>query len=153
MRRELTLAQIAGMVGADLGASDWIEITQERINAFADATGDHQWMHVDVPRANREQGGTIAHGLLILSLLPMLSDDLMRVTGYSHGFSYGYDRVRFSNPVRAGVRLRLRQSITGVEPKPDGLIVRISCMIEIENDPKPALVAENLSLYYGRLDA
>ncbi len=153
MRRELTLAQISGMVGADLGASDWIEVTQERINAFADATGDHQWMHVDVPRANREQGGTIAHGLLILSLLPMLSDDLMRVTGYTHGFSYGYDRVRFSNPVRAGVRLRLRQSITGVEPKQDGLIVRISCMIEIENDPKPALVAENLSLYYGRLDA
>jgi acyl dehydratase len=153
MRRELTLAQISGMVGADLGASDWIEVTQERINAFADATGDHQWMHVDVPRANREKGGTIAHGLLILSLLPMLSDDLMRVTGYTHGFSYGYDRVRFSNPVRAGVRLRLRQSITGVEPKQDGLIVRISCMIEIENDPKPALVAENLSLYYGRLDA
>ena len=81
MRRELTLAQISGMVGADLGASDWIEVTQERINAFADATGDHQWMHVDVPRANRERGGTIAHGLLILSLLPMLSDDLMRVTG------------------------------------------------------------------------
>jgi acyl dehydratase len=153
MRRELTLAQISGMVGADLGASDWIEVTQERINAFADATGDHQWMHVDVPRANRERGGTIAHGLLILSLLPMLSDDLMRVTGYTHGFSYGYDHVRFSNPVRAGVRLRLRQSITGVEPKQDGLIVRVSCMIEIENDPKPALIAENLSLYYGRLDA
>jgi len=153
MRRELTLAQISGMVGADLGASDWIEVTQERINAFADATGDHQWMHVDVARANREQGGTIAHGLLILSLLPMLSDDLMRVTGYTHGFSYGYDRVRFSNPVRAGVRLRLRQSITGVEPKQDGLIVKISCTIEIENDPKPALVAENLSVYYGRLDA
>lgn len=153
MRRELTLAQIAGMVGADLGASDWIEVTQERINAFADATGDHQWMHVDVPRAIRERGGTIAHGLLILSLLPMLSDDLMRVTGYTHGFSYGYDRVRFSNPVRAGVRLRLRQSITGVESKQDGLLVRVSCVIDIENDPKPALVAENLSIYYGRLDA
>jgi acyl dehydratase len=147
--REVALTDIAGMVGRELGVSDWVSVTQQRINEFAEATGDHQWMHVDVARANRERGGTIAHGLLILSLLPLMSDELMRVTGYTHGFSYGYDHVRFSNQVRAGARIRLRQSVLGVEPRKEGLLVKVSCVVEVENDTRPALVAENLSIYYG----
>jgi acyl dehydratase len=147
--REVALTELTGMAGRELGVSSWVSVTQQRINEFAEATGDHQWMHVDVPRANRERGGTIAHGLLILSLLPLMSDELMRVTGYTHGFSYGYDHVRFSNQVRAGARIRLRQSVLGVEPRKEGLLVKVSCVVEVENDARPALVAENLSIYYG----
>jgi acyl dehydratase len=147
--REVALTELAGLVGRELGVSSWTAVTQQRINAFADATGDHQWMHVDVPRASRERGGTIAHGLLILSLLPLLGDELMRVAGYTHGFSYGYDHVRFSNQVRADARIRLRQTVSSVEPRKDGLLVRVSCVVEIENDARPALVAEHLSIYYG----
>jgi acyl dehydratase len=147
--REVALGELQALAGQDLGVSAWVEVTQERINEFAEATGDHQWMHVDVPRAERERGGTIAHGLLILSLLPLLSDELMRVTGYSHGYSYGYDHVRFSNPVKTGSRIRLRQKILSVEPRKEGLLVKVSCVMEIENQERPALVAENLSVYYG----
>jgi acyl dehydratase len=153
MTREVPLAELPGMVGRELGNSSWVAVTQQRINEFAEATGDYQWMHVDVPRATRERGGTIAHGLLILSLLPLMGDELMRVTGYTHGFSYGYEHVRFSNQVRAGARVRLRQSVSGVERRKDGLLVRVSCVIEIEGDARPALVAENLSIYYGDIPA
>ena len=149
MTREVALGELHELAGQDLGVSAWVEVTQERINEFAEATGDHQWMHVDVPRAERERGGTIAHGLLILSLLPLLSDELMRVTGYTHGFSYGYDHVRFSSPVKTGSRIRLRQKISSVEPRKEGLLVKVSCVMEIENQERPALVAENLSVYYG----
>jgi acyl dehydratase len=148
MTRDVALEELNLLVGRDLGASAWIEVTQQRINEFAQATGDYQWMHTDIPRAMRERGGTIAHGLLILSLLPLLSDELLRVTGCSHGFSYGYDHVRFSNPVRSGSRIRLHQKLLSIEPKKDGLLVKVSCMMEIENEPRPALVAENLSIYY-----
>jgi len=150
MTWEVALAELEGLAGRELGVSSWVSVTQQRIDAFADATGDHQWMHVDMPRATRERGGTIAHGLLILSLLPSLSDELMRVTGYSHGFSYGYDRLRFTNQVRAGTRIRLRQTVSSVEPRKAGLLVRVSCVVELENDVRPALIAEHLSIYYGR---
>src|SRR5271166_1093412 len=102
------------LVGEEVGVSDWLEVTQERVNQFADATGDHQWIHVDVERATREMGGPIAHGYLTLSLIPFLSTGLMPVTGVTRGINYGSDKVRFTNMVRVGKRVRLRETLIGV---------------------------------------
>ena len=108
---------VASMVGQETGVSDWLQITQERVNQFADATGDHQWIHVDVERATREIGGPIAHGYLTLSLIPFLSAGLMNVQGVTRGINYGSDKVRFTSMVRVGKRVRLRQKLIGAEPK------------------------------------
>ena len=129
--------------------SDWLEITQARVNQFAEATGDHQWVHVDIERATREMGGTIAHGFLTLSLIRLLSDGLLPVTGMKSGLNYGSDKVRFVSPVPVGKRVRLRQRLTAVEPKAGGLMLRRLCTIEIEGADKPALVAEILVVLYG----
>ena len=140
---------LPGLVGQETGVSDWLEITQDRVNQFAEATGDHQWIHVDVERATREMGGPIAHGYLTLSLLPFLSAGLLPVTGVSRGINYGSDKVRFVNMVRIGKRVRLRQKLLGVEPKAGGVQIRNECTIEIEGEEKPACIAETLSLLYG----
>ena len=140
---------LAGMVGQETGVSDWLEVTQERVNQFAEATGDHQWIHVDVERATREIGGPIAHGYLTLSLLPFLSAGLMPVKGVTRGINYGSDKVRFVNMVKIGKRVRLRQKLLGVEPKAGGVQIRNECTIEIEGETKPACLAETLSLLYG----
>lgn len=140
---------LGGLVGQEVGVSDWLEITQDRVNKFADATGDHQWIHVDVERANREMGGPIAHGYLTLSLIPFLSAGLMPVKGVSRGINYGSDKVRFVNMVRIGKRVRLRQKLLGVEPKAGGVQIRNECTIEIEGESKPACIAETLSLLYA----
>src|ERR671924_2008853 len=97
-------------VGQEIGVSDWVEVTQERINQFADATGDHQWIHVDVERAKKEMPGgkTIAHGYLTLALVPRMAQTLLKVTGRKRGLNYGSNKVRFTNAVPAGARLRLR---------------------------------------------
>jgi acyl dehydratase len=137
------------LVGQETGVSDWLEITQERVNLFADATGDHQWIHVDVERANREMGGPIAHGYLTLSLIPFLSGGLMPVKGVSRGINYGSDKVRFTNMVRIGKRVRLRQKLIGVEPKAGGLQIKNECTIEIEGEERPACIAETISILYG----
>ena len=137
------------LVGQETGVSDWLEITQERVNLFADATGDHQWIHVDVERANREMGGPIAHGYLTLSLIPFLSGGLMPVKGVSRGINYGSDKVRFTNMVRVGKRVRLRQKLIGVEPKAGGLQIKNECTIEIEGEERPACIAETISILYG----
>ena len=137
------------IVGQEVGVSDWLEITQERVNTFADATGDHQWIHVDVERANREMGGPIAHGYLTLSLIPFLSTGLMPVNGVTRGINYGSDKVRFTNMVRIGKRVRLRQKLIGVEPKAGGLQIKNECTIEIEGEERPACVAETISILYG----
>ena len=137
------------IVGQETGVSDWLEITQERVNLFADATGDHQWIHVDVERANREMGGPIAHGYLTLSLIPFLSSGLMPVSGVTRGINYGSDKVRFTNMVRIGKRVRLRQKLIGVEPKAGGLQIKNECTIEIEGEERPACVAETISIIYG----
>jgi acyl dehydratase len=137
------------LVGQETGVSDWLEITQDRVNLFADATGDHQWIHVDVERANREMGGPIAHGYLTLSLIPFLSSGLMPVKGVSRGINYGSDKVRFTNMVRVGKRVRLRQKLIGVEPKSGGLQIKNECTIEIEGEERPACVAETISILYG----
>jgi len=148
MPREIALGEISGFVGQELGVSDWMELSQQRIEEFAAATGDHHWMHVDVARATRELGGPIAHGLLTLSLLPLLSNQIMRLTGYASGFSYGYDRLRFTHPVPAGRRVRLRQTLLSVEPRGAAQLLRVACTIELEGAEAPALLAEWLSLYY-----
>ena len=145
----IDLKDLSDIVGQEVGVSDWLEVTQERVNLFADATGDHQWIHVDVERANREIGGPIAHGYLTLSLIPHLSEGLMPVRGVTRGINYGSDKVRFTNMVRVGKRVRLRQKLIGVEPKSGGTQVRNQCTIEIEGEERPACVAETISILYG----
>ena len=143
------LNDVAKLVGQEVGVSDWLQITQERVNQFADATGDHQWIHVDVERATREIGGPIAHGYLTLSLIPFLSAGLMNVDGVVRGINYGSDRVRFTNMVRVGKRVRLRQQLIGAEPKSGGLQLKMQCTIEIEGEERPACVAETITVVYG----
>jgi acyl dehydratase len=139
---------LAGLVGKEVGVSDWVQITQERVNQFAQATGDHQWIHVDVERATREIGGPIAHGFLVLSLIPMLAASLLSVKGVSRSVNYGSDKVRFISMVRVGAFVRLRRRVTGVEPKAGGTLVRNEMTIEIKGESKPACVAETLGIAY-----
>ena len=146
---EITFEDQPKMVGKETGVSDWLQITQDRVNQFADATGDHQWIHVDVERANREIGGPIAHGFLTLSLTPYLSKGLLNVKGVTRGINYGSDKVRFTNMVRVGKRIRLRQKLIGVEQKGGGVQLKNECTIEIEGEAKPALVAETMTVLYG----
>jgi acyl dehydratase len=137
-----------GLVGQEVGVSDWLEITQHRVNEFADATGDHQWIHVDVERATREMGGPIAHGYLTLSLIPHLSAGLLPVKGVTRGINYGSDKVRFTNMVRIGKRVRLRQKLLSVEPKSGGTQLKSQCTVEIEGEERPACVAETITLIF-----
>jgi len=138
-------------VGRELGPSDWLTVDQAMIDKFADATGDHQWIHVDVERAKRELPGgkTIAHGYLTLSLVPRLAATLMRVTKRSRGVNYGSNKVRFINPVPAGGRIRLRQRIANVEEIQGGVRVTSEMTVEVEGQSKPALVAETIGVSYA----
>ena len=145
----VTMQDLPSLVGTEVGVSEWLEISQARVNQFADATGDHQWIHVDVERAKREMGGPIAHGYLTLSLIPYLSSGLMPVSGVTRGINYGSDKVRFTNMVRVGKRVRLRQKLLSVEPKSGGLQIKNECTIEIEGEERPACVAETMSIIYG----
>ncbi|WP_078314657.1 MaoC family dehydratase [Mycobacterium sp. D16Q16] len=132
----------------DLGVTDWLLVDQERVNTFADATGDHQWIHVDTERAaDGPFGGPIAHGLLTLSLLPQFQFQLIRVDNIAMGINYGYNKIRFLNPVRVGSRLRARAEVTNVEQKPGAVDVTIVTTVEIEGADKPACVAESISRY------
>ncbi len=143
------ISNLHTLVGQEVGVSDWVEITQERVNQFAEATGDHQWIHVDVERATKEIGGPIAHGYLTLSLIPFLSQGLMPVSGVSRGINYGSDKVRFTNMVRVGKKVRLRQKLLSVEPKSGGMQLKNQCTIEIEGEERPACVAETMSVIYA----
>jgi acyl dehydratase len=139
-------------VGEVLGPSDWLTVTQEMIDKFADATGDHQWIHVDVERARKELPGgkTIAHGYLTLSLLPRLAPTLMTVEKRRRGLNYGSNRIRFTAPVPAGARIRLKQKLVKVEPVEDnGFRVTSEMTMEVEGSSRPAMVAETLSIVYG----
>jgi len=140
---------LPGLVGTEVGVSDWVEITQERVNQFAEATGDHQWIHVDVERATREIGGPIAHGYLTLSLIPFLGAGLLNVSGVTRGINYGSDKVRFTNMVRVGKRVRMRQKLIGAEPKSGGIQLKNECTIEIEGEERPACVAETITVLYA----
>ena len=139
-------------VGEELGPSEWLTVTQEMIDKFADATGDHQWIHVDVERAKKEMPGgkTIAHGYLTLSLLPQLAPTLMKIEKRRRGLNYGSNRVRFTAPVPAGGRVRLRQKLVKVEPVEDnGVRVTSEMTMEVEGNSRPAMVAETLGIIYA----
>ncbi len=139
-------------VGRELGPSDWITVEQAMIDKFADATGDHQWIHVDVERAKREMPGgkTIAHGYLTLSLVPRMAATLLEVTKRSRGLNYGSNKVRFTNTVPAGSRIRLRQRILNVEDvSGNGVRVTSEMTVEIEGQERPALVAEVMGIRYA----
>ena len=142
--------EIKAAVGKEIGASEWIEITQDRINKFAEATCDEQWIHVDQERAKQELPGgkTIAHGLLSLSLAPMFVRSVMGLKGLKNTLNYGADRIRYLSPVPAGSRLRGRVTIAEAEDvPPDGLRVHYHLVIEIEGGQRPACVAELIALH------
>ena len=140
---------VGSLVGQEVGVSDWVQVTQERVNQFAEATGDHQWIHVDVERATKEMGGPIAHGYLTLSLIPFLSAGMLNIKGVVRGINYGSDKVRFTNMVRVGKRVRLRQKLLAAEPRSGGLQLKNECTIEIEGEDRPACVAETITIVYG----
>ena len=139
---------LAASVGQHLGWSDWFEITQERIDTFADATGDHQWIHVDVERAKEGPfGGTIAHGYLTLSLTNQALPDLITVTNISMGINYGVNKVRFPAPVLSGSRIRVGAELTDVSEIAGGVQALITITVEVEGSEKPACVVESLTRY------
>jgi len=143
-------ADLNAHVGKKMGTSDWVLVDQAMINKFADATGDHQWIHVDVERARKEMPGgkTIAHGFLTLSLLPLLMDSCYRIKQRSRGINYGSNKVRFTNMVPVGSRVRLHLSLKGVEPIEGGVRTICDAEVEIEGQAKPALVAETIMLAF-----
>jgi acyl dehydratase len=149
-RERYDINTLEQFVGQELGVSDWLTVDQERINEFADCTGDHQWIHVDIERAQRESplGSTIAHGYLTLALLPAMLMELGVVpAGVSRALNYGLDRVRFMAPVKAGARIRTRVVLIAVEPQGKGrLLLKTQNTVEIEGETKPALIAETLAL-------
>jgi acyl dehydratase len=145
------IAGLEALVGDHLGYSDWLEITQERVNTFADATGDHQWIHVDPERAKAESpfGGPIAHGYLTLSLGPVLMPTIMSVSGMKMGVNYGAGKVRFPSPVPVGSKVRLGAQLDSLERLPnDGAQVQMTFTFEVQDAPKPACVAEIIFRYY-----
>jgi acyl dehydratase len=138
-------------VGEHLGYSDYTEITQEQVNLFADATGDHQWIHVDPERAKKESpfGGPIAHGYLTLSLGPRLMPEIMRVDGVRMAVNYGCEKVRFPSPVPVGSKVRLGAELTGTDDIAGGAQVSMRFTYEVEGAPKPACVADIIFRYYA----
>jgi acyl dehydratase len=146
--REIQLAELPSLIGQELGVSDWLDITQDRVNRFADATGDHQWIHVDIERATRELGAPIAHGFLIVSLIPFLAKNIVQYQGVGRGINYGSNKVRFTNVVPVGGRIRMRVKVLSVEQRAGAYQVINQCTIEIEGQERPACVAENISLLY-----
>jgi acyl dehydratase len=144
------LDQLAGMAGEELGTSDWLEIDQERVNAFAEATGDHQWIHVDVDRAAAGPfGGTIAHGYLTLSLIPFLGAQVFSLETPGARLNYGVNKVRFPSPLPVGSRIRNHVTMGKVTVLPAGKQLTLRHTIEIEGRPKPACVAETVVLLLG----
>ncbi|MBL4832979.1 MAG: MaoC family dehydratase [Pseudomonas sp.] len=145
------VSELTSYIGKDLGHSEWMTIDQERVNQFADCTGDHQFIHIDEEKAKQTPfGGTIAHGFLSLSLLPTLSAGLLiRPEGLKMAVNYGLDSLRFIQPVRVGSRVRLQSTVLDVtEKKPGQWLIKARSTLEIEGNEKPAFIAEALSLYF-----
>jgi acyl dehydratase len=140
--------ELVAAAGSQLGPTDWLSVEQERINQFADATGDHQWIHVDPERAaDGPFGGTIAHGLLTLSLLPHFMHDLYRVDNVAMAINYGFNKVRFITPVPVGAKLRARSEITEVQTLDSAVQATLVTTIEVEGAQKPAAVIESIVRY------
>jgi len=144
MRKIASLEELSQLTGQEIAVSDWVEISQERINLFADATGDHQWIHVDAERCRRDSpyGGTVAHGFLSLSLLPMLMERSIRIGGVRMAVNYGVNKLRFPSPVPAGSRVRGRFSLLSVEEAAGGTQLTWHATVEREGADKPVCVAE-----------
>ena len=151
MRMVETPEALRALIGQELGVSDWLEVTQDLIDRFAEVTGDHQWIHVDVERAKREMPGgkTIAHGYLLLSLLPKLGAGIYKLACPTRSINYGSDKVRIVNPVKAGARIRLRQSLVAVEDgAPGAHRITVRQTLEIENEAKPAMIADTIRMSF-----
>lgn len=149
MATTLTIGEIEGATERELGISDWHTVTQEHVNGFADATGDHQWIHVDPEMAKQGPfGGTIAHGYLSLSLLPMLLSQVMSVSDAKMGVNYGTDKVRFISPVPVGSRVRAKARLIEGNRKGDGVLYKVGVELEIEGHDKPAMVGEVLYMVF-----
>ncbi len=145
------LEELKQWVGKEVATSDWLTVDQDRIDRFADATGDHQWIHVDPERAKAESpfGATIAHGYLTLSLLPHMMMETLDVQGGRMSINYGLDRVRFSAPVRSGDRIRTRFTLASLEDIPGGIQYAWHALVEIEGQHKPACAAEMIARRYA----
>lgn len=142
-------ALLAEAAGQEIGASRWLVVEQDRIDRFAEATGDHQWIHVDQERAKEGPfGSTIAHGFLTLSLLPVLLAEVYRVEGVRMGINYGLNRVRFINPVRVGSSVRAVMTLAEVDQQADYVQVTADAVVEIQDAQKPAAVAQTVSRFY-----
>lgn len=141
---------LPGLTGKEIGVSDWITLDQDRVNLFADATEDHQWIHVDVERAKREMdtGGTIVHGYLTLSLIPKIMYELVEVTGTSQLINYGANKVRFTNMVPTGSKVRGRIRVAGIEQKGPGTSMTYEVTIEIDGQERPACIAEVIMMAF-----
>ena len=151
MREQLTVEELKGKIGEDYGQSEWMTITQDQVNAFADCTGDHQWIHVDIEKAKKGPfGGPIAHGFLTLSLLPVFSGASKYFPkGIIMAVNYGLNKVRFVNNVPVGSRIRSNLTLTDVQEKPGNrVLMTVTHTIEIEGQEKPACVAEQLSMFF-----
>ena len=150
MREIASLAELKALVGQEVAVSDWVVISQERVNQFAEATGDYQWIHLDVERCKRESpfGGPIAHGYLTLSLLPMLMQNSVRMTDVRMGVNYGLNKVRFPAPVPVGSKVRSRTTVLSVEDIEGGAQVTWLVTVEREGGDKPVCVAESISRRY-----
>ena len=148
--REVKYEDVSSLVGEELGVSDWHLVKQEDVDAFADVTHDHQWIHLDVERAKTESpyGTTVAHGYFTLSLTPFLASQIWRVTGVRMGVNYGLNRVRFPAPVIIGKRVRARSRLEKVREVKDGIQLETTVTIEIEGGEKPVCVAETVSRVY-----
>jgi acyl dehydratase len=141
--------ELRAAMGTELGVTDWHEVTQAEVDAFADATGDHQWIHVDPERAGRSPlGGTIAHGLFTLSLAPAMTSALLSFEGFAFALNYGYNRVRFPAPLPVGSRVRMRATLAAVEDIAGGAQITIVQTFEREGGDKPVCVAESLARVY-----
>ena len=150
MATQLTIAELEQSAGRDLGTSSWHTVDQEKINLFAEATGDHKWIHVDPDRAAEGPfGGTVAHGYLTLSLLPMLMSEVVSVTDAQMGVNYGTEKIRFTAPVPSESRVRLHAKLLRAERRGPGVVYHVGVEIEVENQEKPALVGEVVYLAAG----
>ena len=150
MTTTVPYADVAGLAGRELGYTDWLEITQDRVNVFADAVDDHQWIHVDPERAATGPfGGPIAHGFLSLSLATKFWTDLLEVDGVTTKVNYGLDKVRFVSPVKVGSKVRMTAVIAEVSEIPGGYQLTVDQTIEIEGGTKPAVVARGLYRFYA----
>jgi acyl dehydratase len=144
------LDEFVAAQGAELGPTDWLEVTQDRVNLFADATDDHQWIHVDPERAaNGPFGGAIAHGLLTLSLLPHFTHQLYTVDNVAMAINYGYNKVRFITPVKVGAKIRARAEIAKVDQLDGAVQATVTTTVEIDGSDKPAAVADSIVRFIG----